>query len=114
MCYLLQDTGSDTTRNVIKKELLGPPHILYHTTEHPQAEHIAQDVHEIGVQKQVGDQLIQVKIIGHEEVETSQVGKVDSPHLKDQRRQKSKSVDNQQILGNGGYTKHDTIYYFTI
>ena len=63
-------------------------------------------MHKIGMQKQVGDQLIEVEILGHEKVKTADIGKVNSTHLEDYRSQKGNEVDNQQILCDGGYAKH--------
>ena len=47
-----------------------------------------------------------MEILGHEKVKAPDIGKVDSAHLKNDRCQKGNEVDNQQILCNGGYTKH--------
>ena len=58
------------------------------------------------MQKEISNQLIEVEILGHEKVKTTDIGEVDSTHLKNYRSQEGNEVDNQQILCNGGYAKH--------
>jgi hypothetical protein len=38
-------------------------------------------MHEVGMQEQVGDKLIQVEIVGHEEMQATDVGQIDTTQL---------------------------------
>ena len=71
-------------------------------------------MHEIGMQEQVGDQLIQMEIIGQEEVKAADIGQVDSSQLEYKCCKECNQVDDKQILCNRGYAEHHIIYYLTI
>jgi hypothetical protein len=77
----LNNASTDSARNVIKKEFIGSPYILHHTTEHPQRKHIEKDVRQIGMQELVGQELIQVEVAGHEIVKAAEACQVNSPEL---------------------------------
>ena len=62
---------------------------------------------EIGVQKHVSDKLEQVEVAGHKEMETTDIGQIDSAHLENPSSYKCQEVDNEQVFGDCGYiTKH--------
>ena len=100
---LLHDTGTDTTANLIKKEFLRTPHILNHTAEHPQGKHIEKQVGETGVEKLVSQELEEMEILGHEEMQSADCCKVASLHLKQPRSGKSHDVDDKKILCDSRY-----------
>ena len=62
------------------------------------------------MQKQIGHQLIIMKVAGHEEMQSSDVCQVDSTHLENQRGKEGNQVDDQQILRDGWYAEHHAIY----
>ena len=99
----LHESSSDTARNVIKKEFLRSPNILYYDAKHPKCKHIEKDVRQIGVQELVSDELEEVELAGHEEVESTDGWEVDSPELKNPRCYERQEVDDEQVLGDGGY-----------
>jgi hypothetical protein len=61
------------------------------------------------MKKEIGDELIKMEVIGHEEMEASDVGQIDSLHLQNIRRQKSDAVDDQQIFCDGWYAEHFSV-----
>ena len=63
-------------------------------------------MHERGVQKQIGHQLIIMEMAGHEEMQSPDVCQVDAAHLEDKRGKESNQVDDQQILCDGRYAEH--------
>jgi hypothetical protein len=107
----LDNTSSDTTRNVIKKEFLRTPYPLYDTTEHPEGEHIEENMCQTAMEKHVGKKLVEVEITGHKEMKTEQRGQVYTPELQNPCCNECQKVDNQQILGHGRHIIHQ--HYFT-
>jgi hypothetical protein len=70
---------------------------------------------ETGMQKLIGQELIQVEVTCHEEVKTSKFSQTDVLLLEDQRRKEYHDIDNQQILCYNRYvTKHDTFFLFNL
>ena len=66
--YFLQQSGTYSTQNVIKKEFLRAPYVFYHAAKHPQSKHVAEDMHEIGMQEEIANELIEVEVISHKEM----------------------------------------------
>jgi hypothetical protein len=63
------------------------------------------------MQEHIGDELEQVEIAGHEEMQASHVCQVYATHMKHPCGNENQEVNDEQILGNGWYVaKHDTIY----
>ena len=52
-----RDPGADPGEEVVLEEPLRPPEILQLGSEHPESEHVEEDVHEAAVQEHVGDEL---------------------------------------------------------
>ena len=66
------------------------------------------------MKEQIGDELVKVEIVCHEEMETSNACQVNSLCLKNQCRQECDTVDYQQIFCDGWYAEHLFIYNLLI
>jgi hypothetical protein len=100
--YFLYDTGSDTAQNVIKKEFLRSPDIFHHAAEHIQGKHIEENMSETAMRKHIGNQLIEVEVLSHEEVQAEIVVQQVFPvgiGSEQHGGQKDKRIDNEQVFG---------------
>ena len=55
---LLTQAGTNAAENVLKKEFVSTPYILYHTTEHPECKHIKEQMRETGMHEHICQQLM--------------------------------------------------------
>jgi hypothetical protein len=69
-------------------------------------------MHETGMQEQIGNQLIEVEITGHEKVKASDICKVNTTQLKNVSGYECDQVYDQQVFGDRGYAEHHC--YFSL
>ena len=70
---LLQDARAHAAADIIEQELAASPHVLHHAAKHPQGEHVEEDVLDIGMHEHVGEKLIEMEVLRHEEMEAKEV-----------------------------------------
>ena len=92
---LLADAGADTAAYIIEEELAASPNVLHHTAEHPKREHIKEYVLEVGMHEHVGKELIEVEIVGQEEMQSEHVASGN-----DGKQQKNHDIGYQQVFSN--------------
>ena len=63
-------------------------------------------MHETGMKKQIGHQLVEMEMTGHEEMQAPDISQVYTAHLQDKRGKKGYQVNDQQILRDGRYAEH--------
>ena len=61
------------------------------------------------MQELIGNQLIEMEVAGHKEMQAADIGQVDAAHLEDERGEECDQVDDQQILCDGRYAEHHKI-----
>ena len=66
-------------------------------------------MHETGVEEQIGDQLIEVEIACHKEMQAADVGQIDAAHLQDECGNECDQIDDQQIFCDGWYAEHHAL-----
>ena len=71
-------------------------------------------MHEVCMQKEISYELIEVEVVGHEEVQASNVGQVNASQLQNYGGQECYQVNDEQILCNRWYAEHHNIYIFII
>jgi hypothetical protein len=60
-----------------------------------------------GVQEQITDKLVEMKVTGHEKMQATDNIQINSPRLQHQRGEKHQKVDDKQIFGDSRYVaKH--------
>ena len=69
-------------------------------------------MHEVSMQEQVGYQLVQMEVAGHEEVKTSYICEVDTTQLENVSSNECDQVYDQQVFGDCGYAEHHR--YFSL
>ncbi len=105
---LLHDAGTDAAENVIKNEALRTPYALHHRTEHPKHKHVEDDMLPSTMHEHIGDELENVEVLRHEEVQTTQAVEVDNVHLtQHQHRDECKEINDEQVAGNDRYSEHN-------
>ena len=107
LCHFLHKTCSDAAENVIKKEFLGSPNALHHTTEHPEGKHIEEQVLQSAMHKHIGEELINLEIRCQEEVQTEDIVEVDTLHPEHVIGGECQNVYYQKVFGNGRYAAHN-------
>ena len=76
-------------------------------SKHPQHEHVEDDVGPPAVHKQVGEELVEVEVVGQDEVQSQQAREVCSSHLPEhQCGDKHQHIDDKQVFGDGWYFWH--------
>ena len=73
LCQLLEQAGSDTAGDIVEEELARSPHVLHHAAEHPQGEHVEEEVCQVAVHEHIGEQLVEVEVARKDEVEAKNV-----------------------------------------
>ena len=71
-------------------------------------------MHEVGMEKQVGYELIEMEVVGHKEVQASNVGKVDTAQLQNYGGKECYQVNDEQILCNRWYAEHHIFYCLNV
>ena len=66
---LLAKSCSNTADKVIDKEMLHPKSWFNEATKHPQGKHVEEQVRKIRMQEHVSEELVNLEIVGKEEVE---------------------------------------------
>ena len=64
------------------------------------------------MQEQIGYQLVQMEVAGHEEMKTSYVCEVDTTQLENVGGNECDQVYDQQVFGDCGYAEHHR--YFSL
>ena len=106
---LLKKTGTDTARNVIKKELFRTPYTLHHAAKHPQGKHVEEQVVPTAMHEHVGEQLVQAEVGGHEEMQSQHVVQHVAAHgvgAHQRADKKCQHIDDEQVSCNGRYVSH--------
>ena len=106
MCQLLAQTGSDAADEIIEKELLWSPHILHDHTEHPQHEHIHQDMCEVAVHEHIGNELPDTEVRSQKEMQTEKSIQVDVHPPQGIRGNEHQHIDDKKILRYYRYISH--------
>ena len=96
----LYQARAHTAHHVINKEAAPAPDGLQNPAEHPQGEHIEEDVRETPVHKQVRDRLPDVEIAHTEEKQAEEPGQVYPPPRENLGGEEEKHIDDQEIFGN--------------
>ncbi len=66
----LHHSGADAAGQIENKEALAAQHLLHHAAEHPQGEHVEEDVLDVCVHEHVGYQLIEVEVLAQTEIQS--------------------------------------------
>ena len=98
----VQGGRAKSGHEVVEQKALAAPPVLERSSEHPQREHVAEDVPEPArvVQKEVGDELKGFEQVAGGQVEPESSNHIDPHSPKDDGGKKCESVDNQQVFNN--------------
>ena len=93
--HLLKQSGADAAHEVKQHETALAEHLLYHAAEHPQREHVEQQMCQSAVHEHVREELVHLEVGRKEEVE-AEMGI--HPRTHNQRQQIAYDVGNEQIF----------------
>ena len=102
----LTDAGTYATHHPIRQKAFGTQRALYQTAEHPQREHVEEQMGQAAVKKHITDELPHPEVVGQNEVKAEQVGEVDVQTAGKQLQQVAHHVGYQQVAGDRGKRVH--------
>lgn len=73
----MHQTGTDSAQQVIDNETFGAPEILKNISEHPQCEHVEENMLEVAMHEHIGDVLPRVEVVAAYIVEGKPLVEVD-------------------------------------
>jgi len=100
LCQLLSEGRAESAYHIKDKELLGPQNLLQHASEHPQGEHIEEDVFQAAVHEHVGEWLPEVESWREPYMQTQNVVQVEVVLAPHHHRQIAQNVDDEKVFGN--------------
>lgn len=98
---LLNECGTYARNQIVYQETAAAPPLLDGGREHEDREHIAEDVREIGVHKDVGQRLPQAELRGGDIVQAEDLREIDAVASEDSIRKPAQERDDEQVAGNG-------------
>ena len=103
----LHEAGAYAAHNIVEEESLRTHHLLHDAAEHPNGEHVEEDVLPACVHEHVGEELVEPEVGGLEKVEAQQVVEVYAVAHGHQFAEKHQQVDDYDILCYRGYVEHN-------
>ena len=80
--------------------------MFHYATKHPEGEHVEEQVFPTAMHEHVGEELVNLEIGGHEEVQTEDVVEVGALFLENYIGHKSQHVYYQKVFCDGWYIAH--------
>lgn len=93
--HFLHQAGTDSAYHIISKETLGTQYLFKGTSEHPYGKHVEENVLEVGVHEHIGNQLEQLEVRCHEEMQSKDIIQVYSISFRHNASKEAKDVDDQ-------------------
>lgn len=98
---LLNECGTYARNQIVYQETAAAPALLDGGREHEDREHIAEDMREIGVHKDICQRLPQAELRGGDIVQAEDLREVDAVASEDSIRKPAQERDDEQVAGNG-------------
>ena len=94
----LHEACAQSAREVVEEEALLAHRLLDDASEHPDGEHIEEEVLPAGVHEHVGEELPGAEVAGEEEVQTEQFFEFDAVRGKRQACEEAQHIDDEQVF----------------
>ncbi len=94
----IEQPCANTADKIVEEEPTGTPEVLHGSTEHPEVEHIEEDVAEVGMHKHIGEGLPGLELVGRETEECQILGQIDTTRLQHVVGSEDEDVDDEQMF----------------